>query len=99
MKRNYFASISLIVSLGSMSTFASAQPEKNFEERKAQHLKEIDEKIQKMQEHRNCVANTNSVDDLKKCRASMQEFHKSEKIERLENRKKSLEKKIDEIKK
>lgn len=91
--------VSVAASMALTSARISAEPEKNFEERKAEHLKDIDEKIQKMQEHRNCVASAAAREDLKKCRDAMRDFHKSEKMERLENRKKGLDKKLDELKK
>jgi hypothetical protein len=99
MKNFVMASFSVVLSVGLFSARVLADSEKNFEERKAEHLKEIDEKIQKMQDHRNCVANSKATEDLKKCREAMKEFHKAEKLERLENRKKGLDKKMEEMKK
>jgi hypothetical protein len=99
MKRPPIFAVAASLTLGLASVSSMAQPEKNFEERKTQHLKDIDEKILKMQEHRTCVSSAQSVDDLKKCKESMREFHNAEKVERMENRKKNIEKKLENLKK
>ena len=99
MKRHFSLLTAAIFTICLVSATSMAEPDKNFEERKAQHLKDIDEKIQKMQEHRTCVSNAQSVDDLKKCKESMREFHQAEKAEHMENRKKNIEKKLENLKK
>lgn len=99
MKTLFSLMTTTIVTFFFVSGPLAAEPEKNLEERKSQHLKDIDEKILKMQEHRTCVSSAQSVDDLKKCKESMREFHKTEKAERMENRKKNIEKKLENLKK
>jgi hypothetical protein len=45
-----------------------------FESRKAERLSHMDQRIQKMQEHRSCVAAAADGDAMKKCHESMKEF-------------------------
>ena len=68
-----------IVLMSGSATFAQGP---DFEKRKAEHLAEIDQRIQKMQEHRNCVSSATNHEALRKCRDSMREWHKEERQER-----------------
>lgn len=76
------------------STVAFSQGE-NFEARKAEATKEIEERIAKLQEHKSCVSAASDQEALKKCRESMKEFRQEEKAERLNRRKERLQKRID----
>jgi hypothetical protein len=74
---------SLIV--GASSSEAPAQGSE-LEKRKAEHLARIDEKLEKLQQHRNCVSGAASLEDLRKCGDVMRDWRKDERDERHERR-------------
>ncbi len=57
-----------------------------FEKRKAEHLARIDEQLQKLQQHRSCVSDAVSLEDLRKCGDVMREWRKDERKERRDER-------------
>jgi len=61
----------------------------DFEKRKAERLAEIDQRIQKLQEHRACVSGASSHDALRKCGDEMREWRRDERNEHREERKKN----------
>ena len=68
----------------------------NFDERKSEVLKEIDERIAKMQEHRGCVSAATDPAAMEKCRESMREFRHDNKMERMEKRRERMKDKQKE---
>lgn len=88
----------------SLQSFAQEQESKpevqNVEARKAEMLKNIDERIAKLNEHKTCVSAAPNKEALKKCHESMKEFRndqkeqwKEKREERKEKRKERKEKK------
>ena len=73
------------VILGTSATTSFSQ-DNDFEKRKAQHLAEIDQHLQKMQEHRNCLNSATNIEALKKCRDEMHDWRKNERTEHLDNK-------------
>jgi len=71
--------------------------DENFEKRKAHILSEIDERNQKMQEHKACIQAATNNEGLKACREKMKDWHRGEKMERLENRKEKIENRIQKL--
>jgi len=69
-----------IVILGTSATTSFSQ-DNNFEKRKAEHLAEIDQHLQKMQEHRSCINGATNIEALKKCRDEMHDWRKNERTE------------------
>jgi alpha-D-ribose 1-methylphosphonate 5-triphosphate synthase subunit PhnG len=73
------------VMMGANATTSFSQ-DNGFEKRKAEHLAEIDQHLQKMQEHRSCVNSATNIDALKKCRDEMHEWRKNERAEHRDNK-------------
>lgn len=65
----------------------------DFEKRKAERLAEIDQRIQKLQEHRTCVSGAPSHDALRKCVDEMREWRRDERNEHREQREERKNKK------
>ncbi len=74
------------------------EKEGNFETHKAEMLKNIDEHIAKLQEHRTCVSSAASGDALKACRETMKEYRFDKKMEHMENRKGRMDKRMKRAK-
>jgi hypothetical protein len=55
-----------------------------FEKRKAERLTELDQRIQKLQEHRACVSGAASHEALRKCGDKMREWQRDERDQRRE---------------
>ena len=72
--------------------------EGDFAKFKAERLSHIDERIQKMQEHRNCVNAAQDKEAFKACRGHMKEWRMDEKEERMAKRKERREKRKEEKK-
>lgn len=70
----------------------------DFATRKSEMLKHIDERIQKMTEHKNCVSAAADKDALKKCHESMREHRRGEMKERREGRMERMQKRMDKMK-
>jgi hypothetical protein len=64
----------------------------NFESNKAEALKNIDERISKMQAHKACVSGASDKEAMKACREKMKDWREGEKEERMEKRKERMEK-------
>ena len=69
----------------------------DFSKHKAEMLGHIEEKIQKMQEHKTCISGASDKDALKKCHESMRDWHKSERREHREKRKERMGKRMDKM--
>ena len=69
-----FACLSL--SLGSLALAVQSKP--SFDEMKSKMSTEIDQRIQKLQEHKACVTAATNGDALKACHQSMKEWRESE---------------------
>jgi hypothetical protein len=74
------------------------QAEDDFAQHKTEALSEIDERIQKLQEHRNCVNNASAREALMECRKAMKAYHESQRAEHLEKRRGRLEQKLEKLK-
>ncbi len=61
--------------------------EGNFAQHKAKMLSHIEERIQKLMEHKNCVTSAIDVDALKACHQTMKAWRQDERMEFLEQRK------------
>lgn len=89
-----------------VSTAIFADDDKgDFNTHKTEILSHIDEKVQKMQEHKSCVQAAQDKEALKKCKESMHEWRKGERMEhmeklkeRLEGRMEKMQKKMDDMK-
>jgi hypothetical protein len=81
--RGFFFFSLFIFGMGATNSFSQAI---DFEKRKTERLSEIDQHIQKMQEHRNCVNSATNIESLRKCRDEMQEWRKSERAEHRDNK-------------
>lgn len=72
------------------SKSANADDQSEFQTRKSDALKSLDEHIQKLQEHKNCVNSAENPEAMKKCRAAMktwrQELKREMKSRRAANR-------------
>ncbi len=64
---------------------------------KQEILTEIDQRIQKMQEHRNCINAATTREAMMQCRQAMKDFHKGERLEHLERRKGRLDQKMQKL--
>ena len=64
----------------------SAAAGDNLETRKAEMLKEIDEHISKMQEHKSCVSAASTKEALMSCHDKMKEYRKGERMEHMDRR-------------
>lgn len=89
MRLTKFDRITSGVILSILMSFFSARalaqgPE--FEKRKAERLAELDQRIQKLQEHRACVSGAASHEALRKCGDKMREWHREELDQRREQR-------------
>lgn len=73
--------------------------EESFETRKAEALKRIEERLAKLTEHRNCVANSNSREQLKACHEKIRRGLQSQKEDRMEMRKDRMEKRKERMEK
>jgi len=78
------------LSLSSAIGFAQGP---DFDKRKAEHLSEIDRRIQKMQEHRSCISNATNIEALRKCQDAMRDSMKAERDEHRERREERLKSK------
>ena len=75
----------LLILTSFFSASALAQgPE--FEKRKAERLTELDQRIQKLQEHRACVSGAASHEALRKCGDKMREWQRDGRDRRSENK-------------
>ncbi|NDD92939.1 hypothetical protein EBZ37_12750 [bacterium] len=78
----WVSAATLILSISSLATplFAAETTAKNgvdaknFESRKTEILSKIDERMKKLQEHRNCMASAPDQEAIRKCRESMREL-------------------------
>lgn len=69
--------------------------EMNFESHKAEVLKNIDERMAKLAEHKACVSASTEPKAMKECREKMKEWMKAEREERKEHRKERMKDKKD----
>jgi Ni/Co efflux regulator RcnB len=74
-----------------LSVAASANTE-GFETHKSNLLKQIDERMVQLTEHRTCVSGSTSDDQIKSCHEKMRAWMKGRKEERMERRKERMEK-------
>lgn len=103
MKVALFALVALfsVTALAQQPT-SPPPPGANFETHKGEVLTDIDQRIQKLQEHKTCVGAATNHDGMKKCHESMKEFRMGERAEQTGRRKDRMEKrqqKLDEAKK
>jgi hypothetical protein len=80
----------ILTSLFASSALAQG-PE--FERRKAERLTELDQRIQKLQEHRACVSGAASHEALRKCGDKMREWQRDERDQRREQQEERRENK------
>lgn len=71
--------------------------EADFGKFKAERLANLDERIQKMQEHRGCINSAQDKEALKACRGQMKEWRMDEKEERMGKRKDRMEKRMKKM--
>ena len=76
--------LSVVIMAANATT--SFSQDNDFEKKKTERLSEIDQHIQKMQEHRNCVNSATNIESLRKCRDEMKEWRKSERAEHRDNK-------------
>jgi len=87
----------VVSSLGCARSFADEGNSANFEKHKAEVVKEIDERTQKLQEHKTCISSAANHDALKACHSKMKEWRQSERAEHLEKRKAHLDERIQKL--
>ena len=75
-----------------------ALSEEGFEKRKAEALANMDEHIQMMQKNRACVAAAPDHETMRKCRESMKDMRKGERMESLEKRGARIDQRMDKLK-
>jgi Ni/Co efflux regulator RcnB len=75
-----------------------ARADENWEKRKSEALAGIDERIQKLQEHKSCVSGASTPDALKQCRASMKEWQQGQKLEHMEKQKARIDERMQKLK-
>jgi hypothetical protein len=68
--------------------------EEKLEKRKAKAASEIDNRIQKLQEHKGCISSASTPDALKQCRDARKESHQAERVEMLEKRKSRIDERM-----
>ena len=95
MKRAIILSV-MAMFLMAMPAFAmdsgeSKDKEKTFEQRKEGVIKMLDKRISVLQEHKGCVTNAKTKDDLMSCRKKFEE-EREQMRERMKDRKKEHEK-------
>lgn len=78
----------LCLSLLLVPFLAQAAEGENFAEMKAKMVTKIEERIQKMQEHKNCVSAAADKEALKACHKDMKEWRKDQREESKEMREK-----------
>jgi Ni/Co efflux regulator RcnB len=76
----------------------AARAEEDFEKRKSEAVAGIDERIQKLQEHKACISGASTPDALKQCRASMKEWQQGQRLEHMEKRKGRIEERMQKLK-
>ncbi len=64
-----------------------------FEKRKAERLRDLDQRIEKLQEHRTCVSGATSHEALRKCGDKMREWQRDGRDQRRELREERSENK------
>jgi hypothetical protein len=76
----------------------AAWAEEDFEKRKSEALAGIDERIQKLQEHKACLSAASTPDALKQCRASMKEWGQAQRLEQMEKHKARIDERMQKLK-
>jgi Ni/Co efflux regulator RcnB len=76
----------------------AAWAEEDFEKRKSEALAGIDERIQKLQEHKACISGASTPDALKQCRASMKEWSQGQRLEQMEKHKARIDERMQKLK-
>ena len=87
-----FALQSITLSIGLATVSFGHTDDAKFAEHKAMRLKEIDEHIQKMQQHKACVSAAASPEAMEKCHMEMKAYHESHKAEHKERREERMQK-------
>lgn len=75
----------------------SAKQKEEFAAHKTEIMGELDQHIQKLQEHKTCVSNAADREAMKACRATMKEFRKGERKEHHDRRKAFMKKRLDKM--
>jgi len=88
----------LIVVVLALGGAVAARAEEDFEKRKSEALAGIDERIQKLQEHKACVSGAATPDALKQCRSSMKEWWQGQRLEQMEKRKARIDERMQKLK-
>ena len=91
-------SVVLALGLSTTAAFANDHEGKDFNARKAEVSKEVDERIKALQEHKACVDAAADPAALKSCREKMKEFRHEQKMEHMGKRKERLEKRMEKMK-
>lgn len=90
--------LKFIAALFLISLPALAEDNSVFEARKAEALKEIDQHISKLNEHKTCVSNAKDKESLKTCHEAMKDFRQDRRMEHMGNRRDRLDKKMEKLK-
>jgi coenzyme F420-reducing hydrogenase beta subunit len=85
----------VVLALGGAVT---ARAQEDFEKRKAEAVAGIDERIQKLQEHKACVSGASTPEALKQCRGSMKEWQQGQRLEHMEKNKARIEERMQKLK-
>ena len=83
----------LVMVLGGVSFNIAHASEMTFEQRKAEALKRVDERIKMMQQHRDCMEKTVDTEAFKKCHETMRNWRDDHRAEFRERMKKHPEQK------
>jgi 3-keto-L-gulonate-6-phosphate decarboxylase len=78
--------------------FADHHEGKNFEEHKANMVKELDERLASLNAHKTCVSAAKDHEAMKACHEKMKEVRQENRMEHMEKRKERMEKRMERMK-
>lgn len=87
----------LAFALISLFTLTPAFADEDIAARKAEKIKEIDEHIAKLNEHKNCINSASTADALKDCHGKMKEWRQTEHKEQMEKRRGRINERIQKL--
>jgi hypothetical protein len=86
--------LSVVFFLNGALAMAEGAKDDKFAEHKQKALTEIDERLQKLNEHKACVSAATNVAALEECHKKMQEFRFGERMEHMQNRKERIDERM-----
>lgn len=87
----------VILALVATAPLKAAAAGEEFAAHKAEMMANMDAKIQKLQETKNCVGSAADREAMKKCHESLREFHEGQKLANKEKAKTRIDEKIKKL--